>query len=103
MITVKGALKGPTPADVSAAMTQMKVVKGVRSLTKRKVVLEVSWKEPPPATVTLMMKRMMTPLISSAGGRFQVMLAVLEVTAGTLKFSGKAVGAVARNTKHNKS
>ena len=66
-------------------------------------MLEVSWKEPPPTTVTLMMKRMMTPLISSAGGRSQVMLAVREVTAGTLKFSGEAVGTVARNMQHSES
>lgn len=60
----------------------------------REVVVELSRNVCPlPTTVTFMMYQMITPLMSSAGGGSQVMLAEVGDPATAFVFSGGALGA----------
>lgn len=52
---------------------------------------------PLPTTVTLMMYRIITPLMSSSRGGSQVMLAEVAEPGMALKFSGGALGAKKRS------
>lgn len=56
--------------------------------------MEVSWNVCPlPTTVTLIMYCVITPLMSSAGGESQLILADVGEPGTALKFSGGALGA----------
>lgn len=69
----------------------------MRVVTVREVVVDVSWKvRPLPTTITSMMYRMIMPLISSAGGRPQVMVAERGELGTATKLIGGALGAVER-------
>lgn len=60
----------------------------------RDVVMEVSWNVCPlPTTVTLIMYCIITPLMSSAEGGSQVILAEVGELGIAMKFSGDALGA----------